>query len=100
LQTIKFIIMTKHYGICAENFYFTKFDGTQYIKYRVGSVVPLNRFEFDSIKVSGKFEVEKTSHSSFAYSSDLTPRSICKLSKIVRKKCSPLGFIEEIYENN
>lgn len=91
--------MTKYYGICAENFYFTKFDGKRYVKYSVGSVVPLTKNDFWRIKQTNKFEVQKTASSCFPYSYDLAKFKSVQLSKIVKKSWDlKFGFLEETYE--
>lgn len=91
--------MTKYYGICAENFYFTKFNGKQYIKYRIGSIVPLTKNDFLCIKQTGKFEVQKTASAYFPYSRDLAEFKPVQLSSIVEETWDPRsGFSEKIYE--
>lgn len=91
--------MTKYYGICAEDFYFTKFDGKQYIKYSIGSVVPLTKDDFWHIKQTGKFEVQKTASSYFSYSRDLAEFKPVQLSSIIKETWDfRFGFLEEIYK--
>ena len=91
--------MTKHYGICAEDFYFTKFNGKRYIKYSIGSIVPLTKNDFWHIKQTGKFEVLKTASAYFPYSRDLAEFKPVQLSSIVKETWDPRsGFLEEIYE--
>ena len=91
--------MTKCYGICAEDFYFTKLDGKRYVKYSAGSVVPLTKNDFWRIKQTGKFEVQKTASSYFPYSRDLAEFKPVQLSKIVKKSWNfKFGFLEETYE--
>lgn len=91
--------MVKYYGICAEDFYFTKFNGKKYVKYKVGQSVPLSRRDFEHFKSTGRFEVEKTDHAYFAYNKDLASYSICKLSKIFKVDFSLSVKNEEVYEN-
>lgn len=93
--------MVRYYGTCAEDFYFTKFNGKRYVKYRAGSVVPLTKNDFWRIKQTGKFEVQKTASAYFPYNRDLAEFKPVQLSSITKKMWDPkLGFLKETYENN